>query len=218
MRHADRRAKTVEAGIWRQRQTPTGYHVRRARRPRRPLSAARARRLVPSDRAGDVLAAFEAAAAGEPITQIGRALGMTYGGRAGAARQPRLSRRAARRRPLQHDGTISPLHVNPAAHDAIVPVELFDRVQRRLAGAVRRAARDRAPSPRCSPGLIRCASCSHAMSRRMTKALGYGCHREHSQRPVPGARVDHARRRSTPTSSGSCASVAEVVGRPRRRP
>lgn len=175
-RHARRRAQTVAAGVWRQRQVPRGY---RFAGPADEHGRFRglARRLVAGDNAEQVRQAFRDRAAGVPVSRIADRLAMTTSGvRALLANRVYLGE--------LRDGEEN---VNPAAHEPIVDPELFARV---AGGFVSRPGRSRSTGPALLAGLARCAGCGHVMSR--TRSGGtpvYACHRRHSgvRCPKPAA-------------------------------
>lgn len=157
-RYAERRRKTVEAGIWRVHQTPRGYS--------RDLKT---RRLVPDARAGEVVAAFEDRARGVPTTVIADRLKMTLSG----------VRQMLRNRVYVgelRDGE----HVNPSAHPALVDPVTFEAAQR----SVPRPARSMS-GPALLAGLIRCEACGHVMTRKRTASVVYGCDGRHSGGKCP---------------------------------
>ncbi len=198
MRHAERRRQTVMAGIWRQRQIPTGYEFAGPGRSRRPLSrdgaearAERARRR----RARGVQARR---------TRASRHAGRTGArddvhGRAGAARATGsiwascVTAAAVSATGRSRRCTSTGPRMTRSSRSSCSSACSGARGRR----AARPRARRRAPSLRCSRASTRCASCSHGMSRRMTKGIGYGCHREHSDGrcPAPASiTLDVARR------------------------
>lgn len=160
----ERRAQhATEAGIWQRRQTPTGY------------LKAEDRRLAPDDRADDVLRAFEDYAARVPLTQIAARLGMTTSG----------ARQLLRNRVYLGELRVRS-YVNENAHPPIVPRSLFDQVQRLQ--NVRGPRAETAPA--LLAGLVRCASCSHVMSRARSGGTSvYACHGHSSAGPCPGRAI-----------------------------
>lgn len=156
------RRYSTAAGIWQRRQTPTGYR-------RDPQT----RRLVPDERAPDVVAAFTAAAAGESRVQISRDLGMTTSG----------VRALLRNRVYLGELRVGQ-HINPGAHPAIVDADLFDAVQAVLEAAARPARSDLPPA--LLRGLVRCAACGHVMTRRKNRdEVNYACPVHHSGERCP---------------------------------
>ena len=133
-----RRTSTAE-GIWQRRQTPTGYD-------RDPAT----RRLVPNGDAEKVRRAFERRAAGAPVVAIADELGMTPAG----------ARRLLRNRVYLGELAVGECR-NPHAHEPIVAPDLFDAAQ------VDRPRPARIPGRRAAllAGVIRCATCGHAMTR-----------------------------------------------------
>jgi len=163
-RHAKRRQKTVEAGMWRVRIVPRGYAFAGPAVDGRYRGLAR--RLVPAGPdADDVRSAFAAAASGVPVTTIASRLGMTPTGA---------------RRLIQNRVYLGELwdgeHVNLAAHEPLVDEDLWLAAQ---AVPTVRAARSQAP-PALLAGLVRCAGCGHVMSRSTKKVVVYSCHGQHS--------------------------------------
>jgi DNA invertase Pin-like site-specific DNA recombinase len=157
--HADRRRKTVEAGVWRQRQTPLGYS-------RDPDT----RKLVPDDNADRVRAAFADRGRGANITDIARRLGMTPSG------VRYLLRNRVYLGELR-DGE----NVNEAAHPAIIDPATFEAAQ---TIGVRPARANRAPA--LLAGLARCASCGHLLTRGgNSKVPTYMCPTYHSGERCP---------------------------------
>jgi DNA invertase Pin-like site-specific DNA recombinase len=150
-RHAERfedlRQKATEAGIWQRRQIPTGY-------TRDPVT----RKLIPSDDAPKVLEAFRRRAGGATITDIARLVGLTQSGT-----------RALLRNRLYLGELRVGQHVNPDAHDAIVPVDVWEAAQIPYA----RPARGTYDGPALVGGLVRCQACGHVLSRARTGAIVY---------------------------------------------
>lgn len=164
-RFEERRRKATAAGIWQRRQTPLGYR-------RDPAT----RKLVPDDRADDVRGAFLARRGGAPIVDLSRQLGMTPSG----VRQMLANR--------VYLGELKVgAHVNPAAHEPLIGVDLFAAVQR---ARVPRPPRSRQRHPALLAGLVRCCGCGHLMSRGQSgKTVVYICHGLHSagRCPAPAA-------------------------------
>jgi site-specific DNA recombinase len=171
-RYAERRRKTVEAGIWRQRQVPAGYRFAGPAVDGRYRGTAR--RLVPGPDANRVRWAFRARAAGASISEVARRLDMTTSG----ARQ--LLRNRVYRGELR-DGE----HVNPEAHEPLVTEQEWRAAQ---PTAVARPSR-MGGEPALLAGLVRCCGCGHVMSRTNTRALVYSCHGRSSagRCPAPAA-------------------------------
>jgi DNA invertase Pin-like site-specific DNA recombinase len=167
-RHAERRRKTVEAGVWRQRQVPLGYQFAGPAVDGR--CRGQARRLVPSDRADQVRWAFRARADGTPVVTIAARLGLTPSG----------ARQLLRNRIYLGELRDGP-NVNVAAHEPLVTVDEFDAAQRDVPRPSRRV--DAAPA--LLAGVVRCAACGHVMTRRNTRALVYGCPAHHSGARCP---------------------------------
>jgi DNA invertase Pin-like site-specific DNA recombinase len=158
------RRSSVERGIWKQRQTPRGYS-------RDPGT----RKLVPDDQADEVRAAFAERAAGGEISPIARQLGMTTSGV-----------RAMLKNRVYLGEIRQGANVNPAAHEPLVTIELFEAAQR----SISRPARGEEPGPALLAGLARCASCGHLLTRsRSGPAVMYSCPVNHSgaRCPTPAA-------------------------------
>lgn len=153
------RRNSTKAGIWKQRQTPLGYS-------RDPVT----RRLVPNDDAPRVVQAFLARETGATMLGLSRQIQMTPSG----------VRHLLRNRVYLGELSCGP-HVNPAAHPAIVDVDLFERVQ---ALAVARGPRDDR-QPALLAGIVRCCGCGHVMSRGNMKVEVYACHVNHSLGACP---------------------------------
>jgi DNA invertase Pin-like site-specific DNA recombinase len=157
--HAERRRKTVEAGKWRQRQTPLGYS-------RDPDT----RKLVPDENAGRVREAFADRVRGASISELAGRLAMTPSG----VRQ--LLRNRVYLGELRDGG-----NVNETAHPAIVDIATFEAAQ---GGSVRPARANRAPA--LLAGLARCASCGHLLTRGgSSKVPVYTCPTRHSGTRCP---------------------------------
>lgn len=157
-RHAKRRAATVNAGMWRQRQLPRGYVFKGP-----PDAGGRvrgqARKLVPGPGAHQVVAAFHDRARGVPVVTIADRLGMTPGGvRAMLRNRVYLGE--------LHDGE----NVNTEAHDALITVEEFQAAQGQP-----RPPRSRSGGVALLAGLVRCQACGHIMSRSGGQARTYNC-------------------------------------------
>lgn len=154
----ERRRVATEQGIWKQPQTPVGYR-------RDPVT----RRLVPDPATSSMVRrAFRARAAGDPVVEIARMLGMTA---AGTRRM--LSNRVYLGELRQ--GT----HVNLLAHPALIDVELFDACQSRS----RPASTSHGRPPALLAGLVRCEWCGHTMSRSFNgggRWASYLCRKHHS--------------------------------------
>jgi site-specific DNA recombinase len=173
-RHAKRRATTVARGMWRQWQVPRGYMFAGPAVDGRYVGAAR--RLVPSPDADEVRRAAQDVLAGVPMTEVARRLGMTASGVRGMLRN-RVYLGELR------DGP----NVNPAAHEPILDVDIFEAVQRALARNPRPPrAHD---GPALLAGLVRCSGCGHVMSRSRGKVAVYRCAEHHSgaRCPAPAA-------------------------------
>jgi DNA invertase Pin-like site-specific DNA recombinase len=158
------RKSAVDRGIWKQRQTPRGYR-------RDPTT----RRLVPDEQADEVRAAFAARAGGGEISPIARRLRMTTSGV-----RAMLKNRVYLGEIRQGE------YVNAAAHEPLVPLELFEAAQR----SISRPARGEQLGPALLAGLGRCASCGHLLTRsRSGAAVMYSCPVNHSgaRCPAPAA-------------------------------
>lgn len=148
------RAAATERGIWQRRQTPVGYD-------RDPAT----RRLVPNGDAARVRRAFHERAAGAPIVRVAERLGLTPAG----------TRYMLANRVYLGELRVGE-HVNEAAHPPLVTLDEFQAAQRDVA----RPARSDALGPSLLTGLVRCASCGHAMSPATAASPVYVCHRVHS--------------------------------------
>jgi DNA invertase Pin-like site-specific DNA recombinase len=154
-----RRREATAAGIWQRRQTPTGYR-----------KEPKTRKLVPDRDAQKVRDAFHARAAGEPMVQIARSLGMSPAG----------ARALLKNRVYLGELRVGQ-YVNPDAHEPLITVDEYDAAQ--VARPVRPA---RSKGERALlAGLARCAGCGHVMSRTHAKAIVYTCHRHHSNGMCP---------------------------------
>lgn len=160
---ADRRAKTVQNGVWRQRQLPRGYVF--AGPPSEDGSyKGRARRLVPGPDAAKVRQAFRDRADGRSLSAVARDLGMTPGG----ARKL-LSNRVYLGE--LRDGA----NVNVDAHDELVTLDEFIAAGRSMP----RPARSEPKAPALLSGLVRCAGCGHRMTRKTANEAIYACRAQH---------------------------------------
>ena len=158
--HAERRRKTVEAGIWRWRQTPRGYD-------KDPDT----RKLVPNDEgAAEVVAAMRDTARGMSITALADRLEMTQSG----------VRQMLKNRVYLGELRDGP-YLNEHAHPAIVDLDTFEAAQTGKPRPPRSA-----DGPALLAGLIRCASCGHVMSRKRTANVVYACPARHSGERCPG--------------------------------
>jgi site-specific DNA recombinase len=173
-RHARRRAATVEAGMWRQRQLPRGYVFTGPAVGGK--YAGKARRLKPGPQAEEVRAAARDVLVGIPVVRIARRLRMTPGG----------VRAMLRNRVYLGELRDGP-NVNRAAHEPILDAATFDAVQHALQGNPRPARSFTGPALLAS--VVRCAGCGHLMSRAATKRPVYRCAEHHSGRrcPAPAA-------------------------------
>lgn len=161
----------VARGLWKFRQVPIGYQ----------LAGVRPCGLVPSTDAPKVLRAFERRAAGDSISSIARDMSMTAkGARHMLANRVYLGEIRA--------GTF----VNSEAHEPIVPLDLFERVQ-----AMHGVRPPRGKRGTLLAGLIRCQSCGHVMRKGTSGGHPvYACHGRHSAGDCPApaaimlARVD----------------------------
>lgn len=165
--HAERFERLREwatmAGVWQRRQTPLGY----SRDPE-------TRRLALNGDADLVRCAFADRAAGRPVVAIARDLGMTPSGVRGLLRN----------RVYLGELRVGE-HINPSAHPALVTDDVWHAAQ---AVRVTRPARTTA-HPALLAGLVRCAGCSHVMSRARQARVVYACHVHHSagRCPAPAA-------------------------------
>src|ERR687890_1054247 len=170
------RAGAIEAGVWKQRQTPRGYD-RHPQVKGDPLS----RHLVPNEQAAEVRRAFEDRRDGVAFTALADRLGMT----------PQGVRMMLKNRVYLGELREGE-HVNAKAHEAIVSVELFESVQRARARPPRRVAE----GPALLANLVRCAGCGHVMTRGGNAAVrAYTCAVRHSgaRCPEPAAVTDALR-------------------------
>lgn len=156
-RFAQLRQVATAQGIWQHRQTPLGYS-------RDPSS----RKLVPDDHAEPVRRAFARRVAGEPLARIAEGLRLTTSG----------ARALLRNRVYLGELHVGD-HVNPKAHPRLVDEDLWLAAQ---AHRSIRPPRTKRPPPLLA-GLVRCASCGHAMSRAGNPT--YICHRRHSAGACP---------------------------------
>lgn len=168
-RHAERfaelRYQATMAGVWQRRQTPRGYRK------------GADRHLAPDAHAEEVREAFAAFLAGTSIRQIANQFKMTPSG----------VRQLLANRVYLGELRVGE-HVNVTAHPPLIDEQTFDAVQRKLADGVRPARRGKGPS--LLAGLVRCASCGHAMSRGSSNGgPAYLCPTQHSGRrcPAPAA-------------------------------
>jgi site-specific DNA recombinase len=164
-RFAERRKKTVEAGVWRVRQVPRGYAFAGPVNEAGKFKGEEARRLVPGPDVEDLRQAFRDHGRGVSIVAIADRLGMTPSGV---------------RQMLKNRVYLGELRDGPNlklnAHEALVTEAEFEAAQR----SVPRAPRSMVDGPALLAGLVRCASCGHIMSRRATKQVIYGCAVHHS--------------------------------------
>ena len=183
--HAARRKRTVEAGMWRQRQTPRGYRFAG------PADAqgrfrGKARKLVPDASAREVRWAFKARSQGASLASLADKLGMTPSGARKLLSNRVYLGEIREGGIVQRDGTTSPEHVNPDAHDALVEPEEFAAAQVETA----RPARTPDLPPALLAGLVRCSGCGHVMSRRNAgKQPSYYCkpHKSNGRCPAPAS-------------------------------
>ncbi|QEC47858.1 hypothetical protein FSW04_09930 [Baekduia soli] len=176
-RHAKRRAATVEAGMWRQRQLPRGYVFTGPEVDGRYFG--KARRLKPGPQADEVREVAADILAGVPISRIARRLGMTPSG----------VRALARNRVYLGELRDGP-NVNPEAHAPILDVETFDAVQEALARNPRPARSGKLDGPALLAGIVRCSGCGHVMTRAASGGRHtYRCPEHHSGErcPAPAA-------------------------------
>lgn len=164
-RHARRRAATVEAKMWRQRQVPRGYRFAG------PASGGRfsglARRLVPAANAEEVRQAARDVIAGVPISRIAERLRMTPSG----------TRAMLRNRVYLGELRDGP-NLKVGAHEPILDPYTFAAVGRALDANLRPARSGSGPA--LLAGLVRCAGCGHVMTRSAAKVSVYRCGALHS--------------------------------------
>jgi DNA invertase Pin-like site-specific DNA recombinase len=179
-RHAERRRKTCEAGLWRVRQLPRGYQFEG------PPNAdgkyrKTARRLVIEPRgAEEVRQAARDVLAGVPIVTIAKRLKMTPGGvRAMLKNRVYLGELwdGGYTRRDEHGKVV-------LAHERILDITTFDAVGEALKRNPRPARRVE-DGPALLAGIIACAGCGHIMTRRATARVVYGCPVHHSGGSCP---------------------------------
>jgi DNA invertase Pin-like site-specific DNA recombinase len=173
-RFAERRRKTVEAGVWRQRQTPRGLTFKGPANEDGKFLG-KARQLVPGPDANEVRQAFRDRGRGVSISELARRLKMTPTGV-----RKMLSNRVYLGE--LRDGT----NVNPKAHKALVTVEVFEKAQRDIP---RPARRIESQDPALLADLVRCAGCGHRMTRKTAATVLYACRATHGAEhcPAPAA-------------------------------
>lgn len=174
VRHAQRRAATVAAGMWRVHKPPRGYEFQGPAVNGRYKG--KARRLVPGAQADGVRAAAQSVIDGESLVSIADRLAITPSGvRAMLRNRAYLGE--------LRDGT----NLLVDAHEPILSPEVFAAVQHALATNPRPPRRMRDPA--LLAGLVRCAACGHAMTRRVTGSPIYICPGRHSggRCPAPAA-------------------------------
>ena len=133
-----------------------------------------ARRLVVDpETACDVRDAATDVIAGVPVVRIAERLRMTPSG----------VRHMLRNRVYIGELRDGP-NVKLQAHEAILQPDIFDAVAEALTSNPRPSRRV-ADGPALLAGIVRCASCAHAMSRKTTKRLIYACPRFHSGGACP---------------------------------
>jgi DNA invertase Pin-like site-specific DNA recombinase len=164
---ADRRAKTVSNGVWRQRQVPRGYTFA-GPATEDGVFKGRARRLVPGPDADEVRRAFHDRAKGKSVSAIARDLGMTYSG-AKSLLANRVYLGELR------DG----VNVNAAAHEPLVTLDEFLAAGRSIPRPGRAVGDRLAPPPALLSGLVRCAGCGHRMPRKKAAEAIYACRVTH---------------------------------------
>lgn len=146
--HERRREEATRAGIWQRRQTPKGYD-------KHPET----RRLVPNVEAPLVRWAFGVAGS-VPLPEIADKLRMTRSG----------VRYLLRNRVYLGELRVG-AYLNPSAHPPLIDQATFDAAQLDRPRPSRR--KDRAPA--LLAGLVRCASCGHAMTRKNAATSNYAC-------------------------------------------
>jgi DNA invertase Pin-like site-specific DNA recombinase len=187
-RFDDLRRGATDAGIWQRRQVPTGY-----------IRDATTRKLVPGPRAETVRAAYRARAAGAGATELGRLLGMTPTGAA----------RLIANRVYLGELKVGP-YTNPSAHPPLVDEALWNAAQ---SPATVRPARS-GGEPALLAGLVRCAGCTHVMSRNATKVVMYTCHGQHSAGMCPAPAGITARLLDAHVTEIAHAYLRQLVNRP----
>ncbi len=154
-----RRVATAQ-GIWQRRQTPTGYR-------RDPQT----RKLVPNTEAAKVRLAFRQRGQGMPLVQVARGVGLTPSG----------TRALLRNRVYLGELRVG-VHVNPAAHPALIDEDVWLAAQSTTPTRPARSGREIA----LLAGLARCASCGHVMSPGSSSVSHvYTCHVQHSAGSCP---------------------------------
>jgi DNA invertase Pin-like site-specific DNA recombinase len=166
-RFARRRAKTVEAGVWRQRQTPRGYVFVGPANGDGKFKG-QARRLTPGPQADDVRQAARDVLAGVPAVRIAEHLRMTPAGV-----------RAMLRNRVYLGELRDGANVKLGAHGAILDVTTFDAVGEALDHGVRPARRAE-DGPALLAKIMRCAGCGRVMTRKRTARVVYSCAVHHS--------------------------------------
>jgi DNA invertase Pin-like site-specific DNA recombinase len=162
------KSRAVEAGIWPAPRPPMGYRVK----PRKDGGDGRLRRDPRTARR--VVRAFEARAQGEPWSKVADILDV---GHAGAAKVV-ANRAYLGEIHLRVNGEVI---VNPDAHEAIVPRDLWEAAQldhpRPPRGVHGRAL---------LAGLVRCAGCGRVMTPNMNREQrSYRCHGHSAGGPCP---------------------------------
>jgi DNA invertase Pin-like site-specific DNA recombinase len=170
--HAKRRRKTVEAGVWRQRQVPLGYRFAGPADANGKFKGA-ARSLVPDERTAPIVqAAFRDRAAGVTISELARRTGLTPSG------VRHLLKNRVYLGELK-DGE----NVNPSAHPPLVDVATFEAAQRSVPRPARSSVKN---GPALLAGLVRCASCGHLLTRGGSRQRPvYTCAKVHSGASCP---------------------------------
>lgn len=172
-RHAKRRAATVEAGMWRQRQLPRGYAF--AGPPIGGKYTGKARRLVPGPDAESVRKAARDVIAGAPVLKVARELGMTPSG----------IRAMLRNRVYLGELRDGP-NFNLRAHESILDTDTFNAVGHALRTNTRPARSPRHNGPALLAGLVVCAGCGHRMTRGGSVSISqYSCPTNHSGHRCP---------------------------------
>lgn len=164
------KSQAVANGIWPCPVVPFGY---------RKLN----KRLVPDEQTrARVVAGFEARAAGGAWKEVAAALG------AGLASAAKIIRNPVYRGEIRYSG-----HTNVAAHKPLVPRDLWEAAQRSQPRPPRRKS---AEGPALLQGLVRCASCSGAMTPNSARRRG---------------RLDAIYRCMAYKAGGKCAAPAHIA-------
>ncbi len=168
-RSNDGRRRAVEAGVHGGDEAPVGYDfTKRADGSRNGSGAAKHGPLYPNEDCSKVVIAFMAMDAGGSWADVIKILGV---------KSQSVAAGTLRNRVYLGEAS-SGEFVKEGAHHALVDVELFNRVQRKLddrARARREHPTEAASAPRIADelaGVMRCAKCAHAMTPQRVAARG----------------------------------------------